>query len=283
MAGKLGMDNTDMTPCLPTVLGSEGSSPLEMAEVYSTFANRGIHREPTIITRIDKVDKDGVATPLWVWEKQEQQVLTQTTADLVTEALVGVIDHGTGHAANIDKPAAGKTGTTSFNRDAWFVGYTPGLTAAVWMGYPEKQTLPDCNPDLAPDPEDPDTCAPQIPPMQGILGRTSITGGSIPAEIWQKFMVLATAGQDAEFVMPTPEQARSGRQLGDGGGYSDETTTTIVDEPSDPNPSSTTSSPQNSTTSTTENTDPPIPPSFPFPTTTSTTRPRPGGGGGSPP
>ena len=80
-------------------------------------------------------------------------------------------------AANIGKPVAGKTGTTQDNRDAWFVGYTPKLTAAVWMGYVG-----------APGAE--------VRFMDDVHGR-EVTGGSFPAEIWAKFMRAATEGVDA--------------------------------------------------------------------------------------
>ena len=64
-------------------------------------------------------------------------------AYLTTDILKGVIKRGTGTAAAIGRPAAGKTGTTQQYRDAWFVGYTPELVAAVWVGYPEAQTRDD--------------------------------------------------------------------------------------------------------------------------------------------
>src|SRR5690606_16712752 len=93
-------------------------------------------------------------------------------------ALRGVIEGGTGTAADIGRPAAGKTGTTQDNVDAWFAGYVPGYASVVWMGYPDPA------------------------PMDDVQGR-SVTGGSFPAQIWSQFM--AVAGEDREAAdLPAP-------------------------------------------------------------------------------
>ena len=84
--------------------------------------------------------------------------------------LRGVSDGGTGRAASIGRPAAGKTGTTQDNVDAWFAGYGPGYAAVVWMGYPQPSL-----------------------PMDDVQGR-SVTGRSFPAQIWAKFMKAAGLG-----------------------------------------------------------------------------------------
>jgi penicillin-binding protein 1A len=87
----------------------------------------------------------------------------------------GVVDRGTGTAARLSVPAAGKTGTTQRNNDAWFVGYLPnGMTAAVWMGYDPVDTDGDGKPDEAHY-------------MSSVHGR-AVTGGSFPAEMWHDFM-----------------------------------------------------------------------------------------------
>jgi penicillin-binding protein 1A len=83
-----------------------------------------------------------------------------------------VISHGTGTAANIGRPEAGKTGTNQEYRDAWFVGYTPQLVTAVWMGDPKGQT-----------------------PMFNV-GGIRVTGGSYPAQVWHDFMLAAMANQE---------------------------------------------------------------------------------------
>ena len=92
------------------------------------------------------------------------------TADLATVALEGVIQKGTGTAANIGRPAAGKTGTAESFQDAWFCGYTPQLVTCVWVGYPKGEI-----------------------PLHNIDGFADVFGGSIPAQIWHQFMAEALA------------------------------------------------------------------------------------------
>jgi membrane peptidoglycan carboxypeptidase len=287
MAQSLGMDS-ELSDCLPTVLGADNSTPLEMAEVYSTFMNSGVHKEPTIITRIEQVDQEGRVEELYRWQPHEQRVLSDPQAQLVTHALRQVVEGGTGEAANFGKQVAGKTGTTQSNRDAWFVGYTPTLTASVWMGHPvanwlNQECLTELDQTQGPttDPavvEERRTQCTQVPPMNSdgvpVHGLQSITGGSLPAEIFRKFMEQATQNRNDTFVEPTPEMLRQGQELGGDGGYNDgtETTTTtatppstnatvppptdteptmtLPEDPNDPGPTTSTSEPDDSTTTT---------------------------------
>lgn len=138
---------------------TRGVTPLELASAYSVFANQGVRAEPVIIVRV--VDRTGKI--LEEYTPREKPLLSDKTAYRLTDMLKGVISSGTGMAANIGRPAAGKTGTTSDYKDAWFVGYTPDLVAAVWMGHDAGGEL------------------------------NGITGGSIPAEIWRSFMTAALA------------------------------------------------------------------------------------------
>jgi penicillin-binding protein 1A len=159
-----------------------------MATAFSTFANRGVRNDPVLISRIEQVDEDGRVSVLEQHRPNGARVLSEDEADQVTHALRQVVLGGTGSSAAFGKPAAGKTGTTQENRDAWFVGYTPKLTAAVWMGYPKPVPGPDGEPVL--------------PPMDDVHG-IAVTGGSFPAEIWRKFMSEATKGMDTgSFVEP---------------------------------------------------------------------------------
>jgi penicillin-binding protein 1A len=184
MAKQLGV-SAELPPVNSLVLGTGEVSVLDMATAFSTFANRGVRNDPTFVAKIEQVDDDG--TGVEVLEQHTptgQRVLTEEEADLVTYCLEDVVNAGTGKAAKLSKPVAGKTGTTQENRDAWFVGYTPRLTAAVWMGYPG-----------APGEE------PRF--MADVHGR-AVTGGSFPAEIWAKFMRAATRDMDTgDFVTPT--------------------------------------------------------------------------------
>ena len=116
----------------------EGTSPLHMAQAYSAFANQGVMVEAHAIRRIEKPDGELVAR----WYKKSVRVTSKEVAQKITYMLKGVVDEGTGTQARIPgRPTAGKTGTTqlpgggSGARDNWFVGYTPQLTGAVWLGY----------------------------------------------------------------------------------------------------------------------------------------------------
>ena len=169
----------ETAPVNSLVLGTADVSPLDMASGFSTFANRGVHNEPDFISRIEQVTDSGV-TLLEQARPTDDRVLTEQVSDQVSYALRQVVLSGTGRAANFGKPAAGKTGTTQNHRDAWFVGFTPKLTAAVWMGYPgpERRDMLD---------------------VHGI----KVTGGSLPTQIWAKFMKAAIAGKDqGSFVAP---------------------------------------------------------------------------------
>ncbi|MBB6449526.1 penicillin-binding protein 2A [Geomicrobium halophilum] len=116
---------------------SEGVSPLEMAEAYTTFANEGVKSEPYFISKIESTD----GRELYVHEENQEKLLEEQEAWYMTRMLEDVVDEGTGQAGDTDHALAGKTGTTGFeqveggNRDAWFVGYTPQYTGALWMGH----------------------------------------------------------------------------------------------------------------------------------------------------
>ena len=126
-----------ITSPLPAVaslaLGVGDVSPLEMASAFGVFANRGVHVEPYAIARIE--DKDGTVLEDNTAERRE--VLSDATAFIMTSMLEGVVNGGTGSRVRdyFQLPAAGKTGTTTDFADAWFVGFTPRISAAVWVGF----------------------------------------------------------------------------------------------------------------------------------------------------
>ncbi|WP_019910674.1 transglycosylase domain-containing protein [Paenibacillus sp. HW567] len=139
-AKNLGINLKDEDKNLSLALGgmSEGTNTLEMAQAYSAFANGGELREAYSIKSITNSDGDTV----YKANTTPKRVMTENTAYQMTEMMQKVVQDGTGKKAKIDRPVAGKTGTTqsgyegiSSNRDVWFVGYTPEWTAAVWMGY----------------------------------------------------------------------------------------------------------------------------------------------------
>ena len=161
MAHKLGIaEDLEEVPAIALGGLEHGVSPLSMAAAYSTFAAGGRSIAPYSITKVAKAN--GVV--LLTAEPKKERSLEPAVSYLVTDILRGVIRRGTGRSADIGRPAAGKTGTTEKNNDAWFVGYTPDLAASVWVGY-----------------------ANGAKPMTSVHGIT-VTGGSFPARIWARFM-----------------------------------------------------------------------------------------------
>ena len=141
-----------------------GVSPLEMAAAYGAFANEGVRVQPTVIRRMETASGE-----LIYRGPESERVTSPGVAYLMTEMLQAVVTDGTGRRAaltpgNQGIPVAGKTGTTTSLRDAWFIGYTANLTTGVWFG----------NDDGAPT--------------------KNMTGGSLPAIAWNEFMTAAHEG-----------------------------------------------------------------------------------------
>jgi penicillin-binding protein 1A len=147
-------------------LGAGEVSVLDMASAFATIANGGTAVEPTTIAKVTA--PDGIE--LHPRQERVPAVLSPGNAYLLTKTLEKVIQRGTGVAAQIGRPAAGKTGTSNDYADAWFVGYTPQLVAAVWVGYPDART-----------------------PMYNVHG-IRVLGGTFPALIWRNFMLEALRG-----------------------------------------------------------------------------------------
>ncbi len=185
LAERMGV-KAELQPVPALVLGSGEVSVQDMASAYSTIARRGSYVEPQMVTRVE----DASGKLLWSAPAYNPaRVLQIETADAITTAMVEVIDSGTGAQARIANQAAGKTGTTEDYRDAWFVGYSclgsGMLTAAVWMGYPG-------------------TDGQAVTSMLDVHGVSRVTGGTIPAEIWARFMTEATKATPAcELSMTT--------------------------------------------------------------------------------
>ena len=160
------LDGAQNDKQLATALGgmTKGVTPLEITSAYGTFANKGVHVEPVVIVKV--LDRNGKV--LEQYEPKQNSVISANSAAELTDMLQTVIKNGTGRKADIGRPAAGKTGTTSNYHDAWFVGYTPDLVAGVWMGNDDNT------------------------PMHGVMG------GQLPAEIWKAFMQKALAQTPAK-------------------------------------------------------------------------------------
>ena len=151
-------------------LGSNSVKLFEMTRAYGIFANGGYKVEPFAIERIES----SRGTILYEAKKaRTSKVLNLNTAATMTAIMKTVISNGTGRAASIGKPAAGKTGTTDDSRDAWFIGFTPDVVTGVWVGNDDNSQM------------------------------GAVTGGTIPAKIWRDVMAVATAPYgNADFEYP---------------------------------------------------------------------------------
>ena len=168
-------------------LGAQEVSPLEQAVAYGTFANGGVRMEPFYVTRIE----NNFGEVLYEHVPHGRRVVSPTTADWVTSVLEANVESGTGTRAQLasGQVAAGKTGTAQAFHDAWFVGFTPHMSTAVWMGHPDEQV-----------------------PMGEIQGRRA-TGGWIPARIWSSYMGSALEGTPLLEFPPAPPPARADQYL----------------------------------------------------------------------
>jgi penicillin-binding protein 1A len=160
-------------------LGTNTVPPLQMAAAYATLAADGVARTPHVVERVERAD----GSVVFANDGGPRQVLDPQVARVASAVLSEVVARGTGRAATLDdRPVAGKTGTAQNHQDAWFVGYTPQLATAVWMG--------DVNGER---------------PMLNI-GGINVTGGSYPARIWREFMMAAHGALPVvAFTVPAPE------------------------------------------------------------------------------
>jgi penicillin-binding protein 1A len=162
--------NSKMGENLSLPLGTSEVTPFEMAAAYAVLANDGMRVPPTMVVKIEdrngRLLEDNRPQAKRVYEAQPVRILNQM--------MKGVITQGTGTAARMGRPAAGKTGTTSDARDVWFVGYTPDLACAVWMGNDDNSKL-----------------------------NYGSTGGTLCAPLWREFMTYAHRETKArDFIGP---------------------------------------------------------------------------------
>ena len=176
-AGELGI-STRVEPYPATAIGGlgVGVSPLDMASAYATFAGSGIHREPYTIERIEH-SSFGDTEPLFDHRIAGRRAMSWSEAAAASQVLRGVVEDGTATMFHdldeeIGRPSAGKTGTSNDFADAWYVGYTPRLSTAVWVGYPENRRS-----------------------MVGVHGIEEPNGETLPMDIWSLYMAEATAGE----------------------------------------------------------------------------------------
>ena len=195
-ASRMGVDTSRMEPFLSLPLGSVEITPMDMAGAYSTFANDGIFNEPYYIERIE--DRDG--NVIYEHRPNGSRALKTQTARMIAETLQGNVDVlggvGTGRRARIpDHFAAGKTGTTQSNQDAWFLGFTDYYTTAVWLGDPTAKVRIEF-------------------PEFGQRGWSGSGrggfGGELPAEVWGQYMIEMHEGlEPAPFTPPEPYRRRT--------------------------------------------------------------------------
>jgi penicillin-binding protein 1A len=171
-ARKFGI-TSPLPPYLPVALGAAEVTLIEQTSAFSVFPDDGVRMVPRFITKV--ADYDGRI--LEEDYPDVKDVISARTARLMTSMLEEVVQRGTGVAATkLKLPLAGKTGTTNDFTDAWFVGFSPSLTAGVWVGYDEKKSL-----------------------------GTKETGARAALPIWMEFMSAALAGKDPGQFQPPPE------------------------------------------------------------------------------
>jgi penicillin-binding protein 1A len=179
MAHALGI-RSPLSPVASIGLGSLDVSVLEMASAYATLAAAGVYHEPMAIRRVEFASGEVDRATGWGSPKPKR-VIPDGVAYQVTRILEQNVQSGTGTGAYFGRPAAGKTGTTDDHTDAWFVGYVPQLSTAVWVGYPNAKI--------------------EMTNVHGI----AVSGGSFPATIWNLFMSAALSGVEV-LDWPLPKQ-----------------------------------------------------------------------------
>ena len=164
-------------------LGIYGVHVIDQAVGYSTFAAKGLEAEPYFVQKVARPDKSSVYTA----KTKTRQAFSEGIAADATYAMQQVVKSGTGtRAALSGRPVAGKTGTTSDNKDAWFCGFTPQLATVVWLGRPDNQGL------------------------KGVLGVSGgISGGRVPAQIFKAYMDKALDGEPVQDFPPRADVGSS--------------------------------------------------------------------------
>ncbi|MBY0449532.1 MAG: PBP1A family penicillin-binding protein [Cyanobacteria bacterium] len=177
IARRMGIRNGELPNDLTLTLGSAGVSLWEMTSSFGVLANQGVMVEPYAIESV----KDREGRVLFEHETRSEEVLDRTTVDTMVAMMMGVVQYGTGKAANIGRPVAGKTGTSDDHRDAWFIGFTPEIVTGVWVGNDDNSPVP------------------------------GLSGGGLPAQIWRASMQPMLSGKppsqfDLTYSQPiTPE------------------------------------------------------------------------------
>ncbi len=237
MAHRLGVASVPDQPNCSLALGAVDAFPLEMVQAFGTIANHGVRCEPYAVTKIT----DAQGNVLVEREPTCERVIPAETADAMITMMQEVVRRGTAVGAQIGRPVGGKTGTTNDFKDAWFIGATPQIATASWVGYEIPQE------------------------MVGILGYRRITGGTVPASIWSDYMRPAMEPYPAEPLA----QVRLDRYTGPSKSPSTDGDETPRPAPPPPTPSPPETTPGPSPTATEEPDPKPKPKPKPKPSPTS--------------
>ncbi len=175
-----------LQPVLSLPLGANETSMIELVTAYSVIANNGIRNDPTGIIKIQ--DREGAI--LFKHQPNPRRVLDAAIASTIVDMMKGAIRYGTGQNANLPRPVAGKTGTTSDYKDAWFIGFVPQMVTATWVGNDDNKPM------------------------------NKVTGGSIPALMWRDFMKEALKNvPPTDFVqigdIPKREESETSGNMGE--------------------------------------------------------------------
>ena len=172
---------TDNNPAMALGGLTKGVSPLDMATAYGTIANNGVYNAPVSIIKI--LDRNGKI--IFEHKHSPKQVVSAKAAYQTTDMLKDVLISGTAGGSGLGRPAAGKTGTTDYSKDAWFCGYTPNLSCAVWVGDDRNRSM------------------------------GSMYGSGAPLSIWHDFMINAVQEVPyADFARPAGAVTPVGKDIG---------------------------------------------------------------------
>ncbi|MEK9662189.1 MAG: penicillin-binding transpeptidase domain-containing protein, partial [Alphaproteobacteria bacterium] len=188
-ARRLGIAS-DLTPHPSLALGAGEVTLLDLTAAYAVFANGGAGVVPYGVRDIDAAGR-----PLHRASARQGavRVIEPAVAAQMTDMLKTVVRAGTGRAALLDRPAAGKTGTSQDYRDAWFVGYTADLVAGIWLGHDDGTPL--------------------------VLDGKPVTGGGLPAQLWRDFMTAALKGRPVRDFGRVARETDVGGDNASGGGF----------------------------------------------------------------
>ncbi|MGW0613470.1 transglycosylase domain-containing protein [Streptomyces sp. NPDC002788] len=202
MAKKMGVERADgrkMDQAPSIALGTQEMSPLTMANAYAAFASRGMYCTPVAIESVSQRVGDKTKS-LAVPKSTCSRAMSEKTADTINALLKGVVEDGTGSKAGLgSRPSAGKTGTTDERYAAWFVGYTPNMAGAVWVGDPAHERK-------------------MVNITIGGRGHSKVFGGEVPGPIWRDMMSGALEGKPVENFNDVHIPSGIDRDRGDGNG-----------------------------------------------------------------